>query len=321
MSFPSTPINGQQATVNSVIYVYSSSKSAWNKLATTGNTITADSLILTSGTSSTSTNTGALVVDGGLGITNDIVAGGAIIPGIDNTGFVGNTAYTWANGEFTNLTVTGTLSVRAAIDLADNDILRLGSGDDWEFFHNGTNNYMDLNVGDFIIRDGTASRITIERTTGDILPAANVAQNIGSSSQWWNIFYGKSVQAQYADLAENYVPDFEYAPGTVVVIGGEQEITVTNKSHDRRVAGVISTAPAYLMNAVSVGLPVALTGKAPCFVQGPVQKGDLLVTSNQPGVAKVLDDEKFMPGCIFGKSLESIGNNEIRLISVLVGRF
>jgi hypothetical protein len=126
-------------------------------------------LVANSGTTSSSTTTGALVVAGGMGISNDIVAGGAIIPGTDNTGFIGNTTNTWANGQFTNLTIDSTLSVRGAVDLADNDILRLGSGDDWEFFHDGTDNYIDLNVGNLIIRDNTTQLASFSRTTGNLV--------------------------------------------------------------------------------------------------------------------------------------------------------
>lgn len=55
------------------------------------------------------------------------------------------------------VTIAGTLNVRTAIDLADNDILRFGSGDDAEFFHNGSHLYTDLNTGDWYIRNGTTA--------------------------------------------------------------------------------------------------------------------------------------------------------------------
>lgn len=98
--------------------------------------------------------------------TGQLTVYGNLIPDTDNTGNVGTSTNTWNNGQFTNFTVNSTLNVRGAIDLADNDVLRFGSGDDWEFFHNGTNNYMDLNVGDFIIRDNTTNRFTFSRTGG-----------------------------------------------------------------------------------------------------------------------------------------------------------
>ena len=156
-----------------------------------------------------------------------------------------------------------------------------------------------------------------------IIPVgANTVQNIGTTTQWWGTFYGTSSQARYADLAENYLADAEYAPGTVVVFGGLAEISVTDKSHDTRVAGVISTDPAYLMNAGNIeGLPVALTGRVPCLVHGPVNKGTVLVTSSQPGVAEALNNDLFEPGCVIGKSLEMIADNSVKTIEIVVGRF
>lgn len=156
---------------------------------------------------------------------------------------------------------------------------------------------------------------------GNILPSANISYNLGSTVSWWNNFYGKAIQAQYADLAEHYTADDLYSPGTVVVFGGEQEITTTDISHDPRAAGVISTNPAYLMNAANPGLPVALTGRVPCLVQGPVFKGQVLVTSTTVGTAQGIDNTKFVPGCVIGKALATINSNTIETIEVVVGRF
>lgn len=158
--------------------------------------------------------------------------------------------------------------------------------------------------------------------TGNVMPAANLTYNLGSTVTWWNVIYGKSVQAQYADLAENYASDLDYAAGTVVVFGGANEVTTTNISHDPRVAGIISTNPAYLMNAVARNyLPVALTGRVPCFVRGPVEKGTVLTTSSVPGVAMALDQKHFVPGCVIGKSLQVIEDDSVQTIEVAVGRF
>lgn len=157
--------------------------------------------------------------------------------------------------------------------------------------------------------------------TGNLLPSSNVLYNMGSTTSWWNMFYGRSVQAQYADLAENYAADAVYKPGTVVVFGGEKEITVATNSYDSRVAGVVSTNPAYLMNAASGDVAIALTGRVPCQVRGPVKKGDVLTTSSVPGVAMVLDPAKFVPGCVLGKCLEEIADSSTKTIEVVVGRF
>lgn len=128
---------------------------------------------------------------------------GDLLPDTDNTGNVGTTSLTWNDGQFTNLTIDSTLSVRGAIDLADNDILRLGSGDDVEFFFNGSNCYLDLNSGgnNFIIRDGTTTRFTFDDAghltlAGDLLPDTDNTGNVGTSSLTWS-------DGQFTDLSVN----------------------------------------------------------------------------------------------------------------------
>jgi hypothetical protein len=69
-----------------------------------------------------------------------ITASTSIMPAADNTGVIGDATTTWSNGQFTNLTIDSTLNVRAAIDLADSDVLRMGSSDDWSIYYNGTTN-------------------------------------------------------------------------------------------------------------------------------------------------------------------------------------
>lgn len=132
--------------------------------------------------------------------------------------------------------------------------------------------------------------------------------------------FGTASSARYADLAEVYTSDRNYIPGTVVVFGGDKEVTVSLTSHDPSVAGVISTNPAYIMNSDCDGVFVALQGRVPCRVLGPVSKGDRVVTSEVRGVAERLDMTKYQPGCIIGKSLESVPNGEIATIEVVVGR-
>ena len=87
---------------------------------------------------------------------------GVFRPEGNNTGTIGHSDYYWSNGYFQNFNVSGTINVRGALDLADNDILRFGSGDDCEMFVNGSHMYMDLNggIGNFYIRDGTTTRFT-----------------------------------------------------------------------------------------------------------------------------------------------------------------
>ena len=168
--------------------------------------------------------------------------------------------------------------------------------------------------------NGTGSIIS----TANILPNANATLSLGSTTLRYANVFGVSSSALYADLAEKYWSDDNYSAGTVVIFGGTQEITTTSISHDTRVAGVISTNPAYLMNDTNlegIWLPVALTGRVPTQVRGPINKGDLVVASQQPGIAMKIDQHLYNPGCIIGKSLEVIDDDSINIIEVVIGRF
>ncbi len=133
------------------------------------------------------------------------------------------------------------------------------------------------------------------------------------------LFQGLATSARYADLAENYVADKQYEPGTVLELGGEFEVTIA-ENETARVAGVVSSAPAYLMNSSLQGkyvVPLALQGRVPCKVQGKICKGDILVSAGN-GYAKAVENPKI--GTIVGKSLEDF-NETVGIIEVLVGRF
>ena len=144
--------------------------------------------------------------------------------------------------------------------------------------------------------------------------------NIGAVGQGFDTLYARQASANYADLAEIYSSDDVYEYGTVVVFGGDQEITISTVSHDSRVAGVISQQPAFLMNDTASGLPVALTGRVPCRVLGPVTKGALLTSSNIAGVAMVMTADQYVPGCVLGKSLENNHNGGTLIIEAVIGR-
>jgi hypothetical protein len=149
--------------------------------------------------------------------------------------------------------------------------------------------------------------------------AANGVGNIGSSTSYFNTVFAKATSAQYADLAEAYAADAEYEPGTVVVFGGTHEITISTTNADTAVAGVISTNPSYLMNS---GLEaehraiVALTGRVPTRVLGPVTKGAMMVTAGN-GYAQACATPTI--GTVIGKSLENF-NGDSGVIEIVVGR-
>ena len=129
-----------------------------------------------------------------------------------------------------------------------------------------------------------------------------------------------ATQAQYADLAELYTTDADYEPGTVMVFGGEAEVTQSTISMDHKIAGVVSGEPAYLMNKDQKGktVAVALRGKVPVSVIGPVSKGDLIVTSDTPGVGQA---HSGVTNCVYviGKCIEDDDTeNLVRLINCVV---
>ena len=154
-------------------------------------------------------------------------------------------------------------------------------------------------------------------TLGTLTTGANTTS--GTVTGNWTLSAGSRWNATYADLAENYVSDVNYEPGTVLVFGGEYEVTMANEFDSTRVAGVVSTNPAYIMNAGCEGdnvVTVALTGRVPVKVQGNVSKGDLMVTgANGYAVANNLA----RAGTIIGKALENF-NGVTGIIEVVVGR-
>jgi hypothetical protein len=179
----------------------------------------------------------------------------------------------------------------------------------------------DINLGDA----GSDTITVIGRIDSNVLPDTNSSRNMGSSATRWdvmyaNIFNGVATEAKYADLAEKYTADSEYDAGTVLVFGGEREVTTTSTKGDRRVAGVVSTNPAYLMNSdlVDSAVAVALQGRAPCKVLGKVAKGDLLVSSAIPGYAVVDNDARI--ATVIGKSLEDKTDDVKSVIEIVVGK-
>jgi len=120
-------------------------------------------------------------------------------------------------------------------------------------------------------------------------------------------------------LAECYLGDAYYVPGTVVSFGGPEEITFCDSDQDPAVAGVVSTKPAYSMNTGLTGehvITVALMGRVPCEVQGPVAKGALMVAAGNGRARSQLNPAA---GTIIGKALESF-DGDVGTIEIVVGR-
>ena len=156
-------------------------------------------------------------------------------------------------------------------------------------------------------------------TNSIINTGANATGNIGSSTLYFNTVFAKATSAQYADLAESYAADAEYAPGTVLEFGGENEVTISNEMGSNRIAGVVSTNPAYVMNS-GLNVPhvavVALTGRVPTNVIGEVRKGDMMVSAGN-GTAMASSSPSI--GTVIGKAVENF-SGESGVIEIVVGR-
>ena len=168
----------------------------------------------------------------------------------------------------------------------------------------------------------TAGILTVNSgaaATAIVNGAGNAVGNIGSSSTYFNQLFAQATTALYADLAENYVSDADYSPGTVLDFGGNNEVTISTVDSSKRVAGVVSTNPAHLMNAGVTGehvVTVALVGRVPVKVTGTVRKGDTMVSAGD-GRARADADPRV--ATVIGKALENFDGDE-GTIEIVIGK-
>lgn len=159
--------------------------------------------------------------------------------------------------------------------------------------------------------DSTAS--TQYRTARLTATAYSIAARDVSGNITANIFNGTATAARYADLAEKYLPDAEYDVGTVVMIGGEKEITAC--MWGKRAIGVISANPAFMMNKdLEGGVYVALKGRVPVKVIGSVKKGDELIASGDGCAVTAIPHSSG----VFAVALESSDDTGVKTIEALV---
>jgi hypothetical protein len=242
-----------------------------------------------------------------LGTTTTTIAG---LSSVTSTTFVGaltgaaTTAGTVTTNAQPNITSTGTLtSLTVTGNVAGGNIT---TGGVVAATGNVTGGNVYANSG--IVGAGTI--LTPILTTGANTTAGSITGN-------WTLTAGSRMEATYADLAEYYEADERYLPGTVLMFGGEKEVTLAEDGTSK-VAGVVSTNPAYVMNATCPGLltAVALQGRVPCKVRGKISKGDMLISGGN-GFAR--PNQFPAMGTVIGKALEDFDGYE-GVIEVAVGR-
>jgi hypothetical protein len=177
-------------------------------------------------------------------------------------------------------------------------------------------------TGGNLITAGILSVNSGGAATAIVNGGSNSVGNIGSATSYFNRLFATSTSALYADVAEKYLADADYPVGTVLSFGGSAEVTQSISSHEVAIAGVVSDQPAVLMNSGLQGTTttVALIGRVPCRVVGPVAKGDRLVSSGIPGVAQRLSPSEYRPGCIIGKAISDYSGSDEGVVEIAVGK-
>jgi hypothetical protein len=297
-------------------------------VAVTGN-VTAGNVYANSGTIGASLLTGTLTTAAqpnitsvgtltSLGVTGNITSGNVYA----NSGTIGASLLTGtlttaaqpnitSVGSLTSLTVTGnvsagnvsgTLLAGTLSTAAQPNVTSVGTLTSLGVTGN-------ITAGNVSVSTGTITLGTL--TTGGNTTAGTITGN-------WSLSSGSRLIATYADLAEYYRADQDYAPGTVLEFGGEYEVTLAEDGTNK-VAGVVSTDPAYVMNSICDGIhpvAIALQGRVPVKVRGKIRKGDMMISGGN-GYARPSSSP--MIGSVIGKALENFDGAE-GIIEIAIGR-
>ena len=263
-------------------------------------------------------------------------------PGLNMSTAVTNAVF---NGTATNADTLDTLnstsfmrsdaaaSNNTSISILSDTGLYVGGDSDARIFVSGTDVYHNNQTQDgdvyHQINDGgvTTTVIKIDGATAslgvrDITNLqANGVGNIGSSAGYFNTIFAKATSAEYADMAERFASDAVYPSGTVVELGGSEEVTLCVEELSNTVFGVVSTQPAYTMNGGAgtneTHPAIAMTGRVPVNVMGFVTKGDRLVSAGN-GVARSANLDELTSFNVIGRALESKTDEGLGSVEAIV---
>ena len=162
--------------------------------------------------------------------------------------------------------------------------------------------------------DTSCNVLFVTAATGDLAPKSgtNLTFDSANGNLTTTTFTGTATAAQYADLAEMYASDGDIEPGTVVCFIGDAKVGICDIPACKTVAGIVSTDPAHLMNSTQEGVALAIAGRVPCKVIGPVDAGDMMISAGD-GRAKAFDADVGQPamGTVIGKAIEShVGDDD-----------
>ena len=297
----SSSVSGVTAGNASTLNGLSSSQFLRSDIATTNSNTTA----------STSTTTGALVVTGGVGIGDNLYVSANIV--------AGNLTVNSVNVLNAVSVVSAQIATNSAnMTSIDTKLSNAVSAVSAQLTSVKNNLQSAINTVSAQVSSLVAGNLSLGAVASNIIPTTSNTYVIGNTTnRWSNVwagnFYGTASSAAYADLAEKFVPDSDYPEGTIVMVGGEKEITACQS--ESKAIGAISLKPAYGMNNdLENGVFVALKGRVPVRVVGPVAKGTELVPFTD-GRAQALGH---FGGKVFGVALETNTDAGEKIIEALI---
>lgn len=281
--------------------------------AGTGVSVAADSISVNYGSTAGTAVQGntSITVSAGTGMSG----GGSLTLGVGGTVTLNNNDRGSTQSIFKNVAnAAGTTQFSAA---TNTDSVRFqGNG--------GTSVSFDAATKKVII-DGSTSTISAANIT-----AGQFGQNTGGGNYTFpsNVTVNGNIAAKYQDVAEWVDSSQVLTAGTVVVLDSTRsnQVVAATQSYDGRVAGVISVQPGIALGEQGEGrVLVATTGRVKVKVDatnGPIQIGDLLVTSEREGFAMkswpvdIGGVRIHRPGTLIGKALEPLakGTGEILVL-------
>jgi hypothetical protein len=351
---PSNPLRGQLwfNTNNSTLYVCpadgTTSASNWLSLTSTSSggtttfgavtvtgNIASNNLAATNGVSANVVTTNFITVSANANIANASIAN-ANVTTLLTVANITSGSQTTAGNLTGGWTVNGSVTGNALVIINGNLAISNSSGanlygikTDRYMWANGvaisfSGTYSNANVQAFLpTYSGNVGNTATAATTTFIGTTITTGANTtgGTMTGTWTLTTGSSLQATYADLAERFASDEEYAPGTVVQLGGTDEITAVQFELSEDVFGVISNTAAYLMNAGagdSKSHPaVAVSGRVPVKVQGSIKKGERLVSAGI-GIARAAKAGEASPFNVIGRALEDKNDEGIGFVEAFV---
>ena len=254
-------------------------------------------------------NVGLLMGAGGEKIESDGTDLTVTSTGALNLTVTGLTTVSGALAVSGDLTVNGTTTTNNSVNLTvDDNIIELNSG------ISTSNNDAGIIIergstgnNACFIWDESADNFTLGTTTataGD--KSGGITVSVGTLVA--NLT-GTATAAEYSDVAERFASDTTYEPGTVVALGGAQEITQVNEEASDEVFGVVSSMKqaAFKMNGAAGNDDthpyIAMTGRVNVKVIGTVNKGDRLISASVPGYAKAATKAECTAFNVIGRAL------------------